>query len=976
MNSESEVLSLITNARLIHQDRAQTEVSWFYNQLGINSFYFKSVPSETIAEHITTLYGAKMINQATGSELALNLQQEKPTGATYIVPSMPGQIVGNPSEQIEYRIEQEYLREGYIPPKTKLGENSAFRVQVYRTSGTISENSTVKLRMFFVQKSEFQKENVSPDDPINLENIADRNFYATVTDHSKDALTEVLKAAQQQLGPVFRVVEENDDPNEIRILVAYRRGSTHSLFSGLTALYHYHGLRSSRKYIETFSNGFCTYSLFLVRSADCRHPDSVSLNNIAKQIIDDLSLIYVLPRTSLFDLFKLERLSAAQVTYAYTLWKFAHQFFGTIDEEFTHISRQVSTQTLKLITKVRAGLKREVMTEARVSEVIFQYTAIIQELYEDFKAKFYSESPYVDSTDEILAKIKRVASTDIDIKILSCMVQFNRHLLKTNFFKGSKVALSFRLDAGFLKNTDYPVVPYAITFIVGAEFRGFHVRFADVARGGIRIIRSLNDAAFAINVATLFEENYNLALTQQRKNKDIPESGAKGTILLSKDHSDKPFLAYKKYIDALLDLVLIPDPAVRDFYGKPELLFLGPDEGTADFSDWASLHAKERGYPFWKSFTTGKSKKLGGIPHDEFGMTTGSIHEFVLGILRKKSIDESSIRKFQTGGPDGDLGSNEIKISRDRTIGIVDGSGVLYDPVGIDRAELTRLANLRKMVENFDFSKLSPQGFFVSISDTDKILPNGRKVESGLIFRNSFHLYGEYLFGTELFVPCGGRPAAVNANNIQLLYDDVNKAPMFKYIVEGANLFFTQEARIQLEDWGVILFKDASANKGGVTSSSLEVLSALALTDAEYSENMQVHGETPPSFYADYVREVKRIISEYARDEFECLWREHQQSGTRLCELTDILSEKINSLTEKIFSSSLWDNPTLREKVIVSAVPKNLVELIGVQAILNRVPDNYLRAIFSTRLACRFVYTHGINAGEFGFFEFMQGIMQ
>lgn len=34
--------------------------------------------------------------------------------------------------------------------------------------------------------------------------------------------------------------------------------------------------------------------------------------------------------------------------------------------------------------------------------------------------------------------------------------------------------------------------------------------------------------------------------------------------------------------------------------------------------------------------------------------------------------------KVQTGGPDGDLGSNEIKISKDRTVGIVDGSGVAY----------------------------------------------------------------------------------------------------------------------------------------------------------------------------------------------------------------------------------------------------------------------------------------------------------
>lgn len=41
-----------------------------------------------------------------------------------------------------------------------------------------------------------------------------------------------------------------------------------------------------------------------------------------------------------------------------------------------------------------------------------------------------------------------------------------------------------------------------------------------------------------------------------------------------------------------------------------------------------------------------------------------------------------------TGGPDGDLGSNEIKMSNEKIIGVVDGSGVLYDPEGINREHL------------------------------------------------------------------------------------------------------------------------------------------------------------------------------------------------------------------------------------------------------------------------------------------------
>lgn len=57
------------------------------------------------------------------------------------------------------------------------------------------------------------------------------------------------------------------------------------------------------------------------------------------------------------------------------------------------------------------------------------------------------------------------------------------------------------------------------------------------------------------------------------------------------------------------------------------------------------------------------------------------------------------------------------------------------------------------------------------------------------------------------------RPEAVNISNVAALVDADGK-PHFKYIVEGANLFFTQQARLHLEKRKVVLFKDASANKG------------------------------------------------------------------------------------------------------------------------------------------------------------------
>jgi glutamate dehydrogenase len=70
-----------------------------------------------------------------------------------------------------------------------------------------------------------------------------------------------------------------------------------------------------------------------------------------------------------------------------------------------------------------------------------------------------------------------------------------------------------------------------------------------------------------------------------------------------------------QYVDALSDVMLVSE-GVTDHYKKPEFIFLGPDENTADYMDIAALYMKKIGYQYWKSFTTGKSVKLGGIPHD------------------------------------------------------------------------------------------------------------------------------------------------------------------------------------------------------------------------------------------------------------------------------------------------------------------------------------------------------------------------
>jgi len=236
------------------------------------------------------------------------------------------------------------------------------------------------------------------------------------------------------------------------------------------------------------------------------------------------------------------------------------------------------------------------------------------------------------------------------------------------------------------------------------------------------------------------------------------------------------------------------------------------------------------------------------------------------------------------------------------------------------------------------------------------------------MFRNTFHLRDGKDF--DLFVPCGGRPESIDLTSVsRIISGGKSNIP---YIVEGANLFITQDAKLRLEKAGCILFKDASANKGGVTSSSLEVLASLSFDDKGFFENMCVGQDgTVPAFYQAYVKEVQETIKNNAMLEFEAIWREHEASGIPRSTLSDTLSVAITKLDEELQKTELWNNLSLRQAVLQDALPNLLLDKIGYEKIIKRVPDNYLRAIFGSYLASRFVYEYGSNPSQFAFFDFM-----
>ncbi|MBN1351600.1 NAD-glutamate dehydrogenase [candidate division KSB1 bacterium] len=917
--------------------RIREELYRFCCKIGMVKYYFLITPLKLIADHIESFLAAEIIAQNSGGkELNVNFHSILKNSAMYLLNDDHNKAV-----EIERRLEKNF---------------PVMRLQSYRTSGMSMESH---FRSYFAASPDYASRDVSPTE-TDIYKVADKQFIATTSQEAIGRYQKVLNASIHALKPFIEVTDPVRD--EIRIMISIPQKGSFRFFSGISDVINYYGLVTKHKYVEPFANGRIIYSFYLDAEKTRPHLDN---------LITDISLIYVRPENELSPLFRNGSLSAHELFYAMAAWKFTHQFLTGFSYEYQVLAEQLKDQPelMGILSNLRIHLVKDAYTEPRIVLTIFNYPDVVKTLYQDFAARF---SPA--GNGHVKTNLAQVLKTeihhDIDRHILEGFLLFNHIILKTNFYKKNKTSLAFRMDPKFLDEIEFPISPFGIFMILGSEFRGFHVRFRDVARGGIRLVRSIDVETYDQNSDSIFDENYNLAATQQKKNKDIPEGGSKGTILLGMEAQNEPEMAFKKYIDGLLD-VLLPDDAIKDNVAAEEILFLGPDEGTAELMNWAMERARERGYKFWRAFSTGKSLELGGIPHDVYGMTTNSVHEYVLGIIEKLNLKEENLTKVQTGGPDGDLGSNEILISKDKTIGIIDGSGVLYDPRGLDRKELTRLAKARQMVEHFDRAKLSPEGFLVAITDRNVKLPNGETVLNGTTFRNEFHL--NPMLKADLFVPCGGRPQSINIQNWKQMLDESGK-PRFQYIIEGANLFITQAARLELEKKGVIIYKDASANKGGVTSSSLEVFASLALTDEEFTQYMCVTDGKESEFRQNYVGDVLNKIRSNARMEFEVIWNEHQASQTPMSILTDRLSDRINMATDSIHDSNLCDNESLFKKVIAQHCPKILVETVSIETIMTRAPKNYLKAIFASWLASHFIYKYGLHADEIDFYEFLSKV--
>ena len=603
--------------------------------------------------------------------------------------------------------------------------------------------------------------------------------------------------------------------------------------------------------------------------------------------------------------------------------------------------------------------------------------------------------------------------------IFSFMTRMVTQVRKTNFYKVEKRSCAFRLDRDVLDPLVFPGPVHGVFFVVGFYAIGMHMRAEDIARGGLRLIRvTAGNYETELDNAPLL--NYALGPVAQRlKHKDIAESGAKGVIVPAVEYARDGLEAVFDVTEGILDLIQ-PSPDVVDRLGQPEMIFFGPDEGTAGYMDAVAERAKARGYRHWRTITTGKSI---GIPHDAYGLTSdrrvfgllsrgaggtelqidgmrklvttdpgrilaeigdridasGMTTMGVMACLRTMfghlGLDERDVNLMMTGGPDGDLGANQIQSFRGRVCLIVDGGSVLFDPDGLDRTELMKIAVARHTSPRLNSmaypeSALGPRGFRIPRAARPCALPDGTVIADGAFLHRRFLVSPQmrpYIAAANIraFVPCGGFKDTINAENAGAFIELFRE---LRVIVEGANVFFDDTAREAIaRKTGILQIRDSSANKGGVTSSAIaEVLTAFLLGDA-YERTLVRNPKTRSAL----VRAVFDLIRANAEAETRMLLALHAKTGEPLYALSVRTSEQLFALQGRLYArldAILRQRPVV-EAVLRAYVPHALLDHLGMARVVRVLGTPELRAyrdaLLTKKLAAMALYRHAADWDAF-----------
>ena len=458
-------------------------------------------------------------------------------------------------------------------------------------------------------------------------------------------------------------------------------------------------------------------------------------------------------------------------------------------------------------------------------------------------------------TEEIRGQLDEVAILDHD-RILRSYLGLILATLRTSFFQVGH-------DSGGLASPDEP--PYTVfkldarqvpelpaprprfeLFVYSPRLEAVHLRFASVARGGLRWSDRREDFRTEI---------LGLAKAQEVKNSVIVPSGAKGGFVCKNlpDPGDREAYqgevraCYRTFIRAMLDVTdnlrggqVVPPPGVVRHDGDDPYLVVAADKGTATFSDTANEISEAYGYWLGDAFASGGSQ---GYDHKEMGITARGAWESVrfhfatLGT----DVDADDFTVAGIGDMSGDVFGNGMLLSEHiKLVAAFDHRHVFLDPdpdPATSFAERERLFALpRSSWADYNTKLISPGGGVwprtaksvpvsaqaraaLGLDDSAGTLPPDQLISAilaapvGLLWNGGIGTYVKA--STETHADAGDR--ANDAVRID--------APRLRaqVVAEGGNLGLTQAARIEYALARGLVNTDFIDNSAGVDTSDHEV---------------------------------------------------------------------------------------------------------------------------------------------------------
>ena len=394
-------------------------------------------------------------------------------------------------------------------------------------------------------------------------------------------------------------------------------------------------------------------------------------------------------------------------------------------------------------------------------------------------------------------------------------------------------------------------------YVHAVDMEGIHLRGGKVSRGGIRWSDRIDD--FRTEILDLMQ-------TQISKNALIIPTGAKGGFVVKPGASEQDLkqagkTAYIRLIKGLLDLtdnycgdnIICPKDIVSHDDPDPYLV-VAADKGTAKFSDLANAVAAD--YQFWlgDAFASGGSR---GYDHKALGITARGAWECVKRHFRElgKDIQNQAFTVIGIGSMDGDVFGNAMLLSPHiRLLAAFSGQHIFLDPnpPASDAAfkERQRLFDLPGSSWNdYDRALISAGGGVYARNDKDIAVSAEVKQWLGIRFKT---IDGEALIQALLKTPVellwlGGIGTYVKASSEK--HEDVgdrgndnvrvDACELRALIVdEGANLGFTQKARVEYALRGGRINTDAVDNSAGVDTSDHEVNLKILLTGLQHKQRI------------------------------------------------------------------------------------------------------------------------------------------